>query len=141
MCGAGAGVCDARPGGVKELVPATNRALAEEERGVWTCSKPGGYWFANTEQTLVQLAARIQEAAEREGRLAREREDFACRCYGNGQVSVLQQASHDAEQLVDDLRRQRQGVEEESERRSTELSKSTSWYFVSRKSWPQWTLT
>ena len=37
-------------------------------------------------------------------------------------VRRLQQACHDAEQLVADLRRQQQGVEEESERLSAELA-------------------
>ena len=68
------------------------------------------------------MAARIQEATDREARLAREREDFRLQhVTAADKRQALQQACHDAEQLVADLRRQRQGVEEESERVSAEL--------------------
>jgi chromosome segregation protein len=106
---------------MKELVQQRTAALAEEERGRLDMLNLA-VLVANTEQTLLQLAARIQEAAEREGRLAREREDFRLQhVTATDKCQVLQQASHDAEQLVDDLRRQRQGVEEESERVSAKL--------------------
>jgi chromosome segregation protein len=69
------------------------------------------------------LAARIQEATDREGRLAREREDFRLQhVTATDKRQAIQQACHDAEQLVADLRRQQQGVEEENERLSTELA-------------------
>ena len=107
---------------MKELVQQRTAALAEEERGRLDVLNLA-VLVANTEQTLVQLAARIQEAADREGRLAREREGF---CLQHVTVTdkhqALQQASHDAERLVADLRRQQQGVEQESERVSAELA-------------------
>ncbi len=106
---------------MKELVQQRTAALAEEERGRQDILNLA-VLVANTEQTLVQLAARIQEAADREARLAREREDFRLQhVTATDKRQALQQASHDAEQLVADLRRQRQGVEEESERLSSEL--------------------
>ena len=109
-------------GEMKELVQQRTTALAEEERGRLDVLNLA-VLVANTEQTLVQLAARIQEAADREGRLAREREGF---CLQHVTVTdkhqALQQASLDAERLVTDLRRQQHGVEQESERVSAELA-------------------
>ena len=107
---------------MKELVQQRTAALAEEERGRQDVLNLA-VLVANTEQALVQLAARIQEAADREGRLAREREDFRLQhVTATDKRQMLQQASHDAEGLVADLRRQQQGIEEESERRSAELA-------------------
>ncbi len=107
---------------MKELVQQRTAALAEEERGRLDVLNLA-VLVGNTEQTLVQLAARIQEAADREGRLAREREDFRLRhVSATDKRQALQQASHDTEQLVVDLRRQQQGVEEGSGRLSTELA-------------------
>ena len=106
---------------MKELVQQRTAALAEEERGRLDVLNLT-VLAANTEQTLVQLAARIQEAAGREGRLAREREDVRLQhVTATDKRQALQQACLDAEQLVADLRRQRQGVEEGSERVSAEL--------------------
>jgi len=106
---------------MKELVRQRTAALAEEERGRLDVLNLA-VLVANTEQTLVQLAARIQEAADREGRLAREREDFRLQhVTETDKRQALQQASHDTEQLIDDLRRQREGVEEASGRVSVEL--------------------
>ena len=107
---------------MKELVRQRTAALAEEERGRQDVLNLA-VLVANTEQTLVQLATRIQEAADREGRLACEREDFRLQhVTATDKRQALQQASHDAERLVADLRRQQQGVEDESERRSAELA-------------------
>jgi chromosome segregation protein len=107
---------------MKELVQQRTAALAEEERGRLDVLNLA-VLVANTEQTLVQLAARIQEAADREGRLAREREDFRLQhVTATDKHQALQQASHDAERLVADLRRKQQGVEQESERVSAELA-------------------
>jgi chromosome segregation protein len=107
---------------MKELVQQRTAALAEEERGRRDVLNLA-VLVANTEQTLVQLAARIQEVADREDRLAREREDFRLQqVTATDQRQALQQASHDAERLVADLRRRQQGVEEESERVSAELA-------------------
>jgi chromosome segregation protein len=101
---------------MKELVQQRTAALAEEERGRLDILNLA-VLVANTEQTLVQLAARIQEAADREGRLAREREDFRLQhVTATDKRQALQQASREMEQLVADLRRQQQGVEEGSER-------------------------
>jgi len=106
---------------MKELVHQRTSALAEEERGRLDVLNLA-VLVANTEQTLVQLTARIREAADREGRLTREREDFRLQhVTATDKRQALQQACHDAEQLVGELRRQRQGVDEESERVSAEL--------------------
>ena len=106
---------------MKELVRQRTAALAEEERGRLDVLNLA-VLVANTEQTLVQLAARIQETADRESRLAREREDFHLQ-HGTAmdKRQALQQACHDAEQLVADLRLQHQNVEQENERVSAGL--------------------
>ena len=105
---------------MKELVQQRTAALAEEERGRLDVLNLA-VLVANTEQTLVQLAARIQEAADREDRLAREREDFRLQHVSAADKrQAFQQASRDAERSVADLRRQQQAVEEESERLSSE---------------------
>ena len=107
---------------MKGLLQQRSAALAEEERGRQDVLNLA-VLVANTEQTLVQLAARIQEAADRESRLASEREDFHLQhVTATDKRQALQQASHGAEQLVADLRRQQQAVEEESERLSAELA-------------------
>src|SRR5262245_60760859 len=107
---------------MKESVQRRTTALAEEERGRRDVLDLA-VLVANTEQTLVQLAARIQEATDREGRLAREREGFQRQqVTTTAKRQELQQACHGVEQLVTELRRQQQGVEEESERVSAELA-------------------
>ncbi len=107
---------------MKELVQQRTAALAEEDRGRQDVLNLT-VLVANTEQTLMQLAARIQEAADREDRMTREREDIrAQHVTAMDKRQALQQASRDAEQLVAELRRKQQGVEEESERLSAELS-------------------
>ena len=107
---------------MKELGHQRSAVLAEEERGRQDVLNLA-ILAANTEQTLVQLAARIQEAADREGRLASEREDFRLQHEtATDKRQALRQASHDAEQLVSSLRLQRQAVEEENERLSGELA-------------------
>jgi chromosome segregation protein len=107
---------------MKELVQQRTAALAEEERGRRDVLNLA-VLVGNTEQTLAQLAARIQEAAAREDRLVREREDVRQQHLAATDTRQgLQQACHEAEQLVVDLRRQQQGVEEESERVSAELA-------------------
>ncbi|HWR82919.1 MAG TPA: AAA family ATPase, partial [Candidatus Deferrimicrobium sp.] len=60
---------------MKELARQRTAALTEEERGRRDVLNLA-VLVANTEQTLVQLAARIQEAADRDTRLAHEREDL-----------------------------------------------------------------
>jgi chromosome segregation protein len=107
---------------MKELAQQRTATLAEEERGRRDVLNLA-VLVANTEQTLVQLAARIQEAADREGLLAREREDVRLQhVTATDTHQMLQQSSHDAERLVADLRRRQQGVEEESDRLSVELA-------------------
>ena len=107
---------------MKELAQQKAAALAEEERGRRDVLNLA-VLVGNTEQTLVQLAARIQEAAAREDRLVREREDFRLQHLAvTDKRQGLQQACHEAEELVVDLRRQQQGVEEEGERLSAELA-------------------
>ena len=107
---------------MKELVQQRTAALAEEDRGRQDILNLA-VLVANTEQTLMQLATRIKEAADREGLITREREDVrAQHVTAMDKRQALQQASRDAEQLVAELRRKQQGVEEETERLSAELS-------------------
>jgi chromosome segregation protein len=107
---------------MKELVQQRNAALAEEERGRRDVLDLA-VLVANTEQTLVQLATRIQEAAAREGLLARERENFQLQhVTATDKRQGLQQACHEAERLVADLRRQQQEVEEKSGQVAAELA-------------------
>jgi chromosome segregation protein len=107
---------------MKELVHQRAAALAEEERGRLDVLNLA-VLVANAEQTLEQLAARIQEAADREGKLAREREDFQLQhVTATDKRQAFQQAFHETEQSIIDLRRRQQGVEEESGHVSAELA-------------------
>ena len=107
---------------MKELVQQRTAALAEEERARRDVLDLA-VLVANTEQTLVQLAARIQEAVDREGRLGREREDFQLQhVTATEKRQELRQACLEVEQLVTELRQQQQGVEEKSEHVSAELA-------------------
>ena len=107
---------------MKELVQQRTAALAEEERGRVDVLNLA-VLVANTEQSLTQLTARIREAEDREGRSAREREDFHQQHVSASDArQALQLAFQEAEQLVGDLRRQQQGIEEEIERTSAELA-------------------
>ena len=107
---------------MKELVQQRTAAFAEEERGRLDVLNLA-VLVANTEQTLVQLTARIREAEDREDRSAREREDFRLQHVTTSDTrQALQQASQEAERLVTDLRRQRRGIEEEIDRASAELA-------------------
>jgi len=120
---------------MKELVQQRTATLAEEERGRLDVLNLA-VLVANTQQTLVQLAARIQEAADREGRLAREREGFRLQHVTvTDKHQALQQASLDAERLVADLRRQQHGVEQESERMSAELAEVDQLVFRQSEEW------
>jgi chromosome segregation protein len=107
---------------MKELVQQRTAALAEEDRGRQDVLNLA-VLVANAEQTLMQLATRIEEAADREDRMIREQEDVRVQhVTAMDKRQTLQQASRDAEQLVTELRRKQLGVEEESERLSAELS-------------------
>ena len=107
---------------MKELVQQRTTTLAEEERGRGDVLGLA-VLVANTEQALVQLATRIQEAAAREDRSARERENFQLQhVTATDKRQGLQQACHDAERLVADLRLQQQEVEEKSGQVSVELA-------------------
>lgn len=106
---------------MKELVRQRTTALAEEERGRRDVLNLA-VLVSNAEQTLVQLAARIQEAQDRDARLAREREDFRLQHVTTADKrQALQQACQEAEQSITDLRRQKQGVEEQGEGVAAEL--------------------
>ena len=109
---------------MKELVQRKTAALAEEERGRRDVLDLA-VLVANTEQALVQLSARIQESADREGRLLREQEDVQRQhVTATDTCQALQHTCHDAERLVADLQRQRQEVEAESDRLSGELTET-----------------
>jgi len=106
---------------MRELVQQRTATLAEEERGRRDVLNLA-VLVANTEQTLVQLIARIQETTDREVRLAREREEFRLQhLTTSDKRQALQQACTEAEQLVAGLRLQRQTIEEEHERVAAEL--------------------
>ncbi|MDH4187381.1 MAG: AAA family ATPase, partial [Nitrospira sp.] len=106
---------------MKELVQQRSAVLAEEERGRRDVLNLA-VSVANTEQALVQLAARIQEATAREARLAREQEDFHLQhATATEKRQALQQACEETERLVAGLRDQKQGVEEAHERVAAEL--------------------
>ncbi|GBL39310.1 chromosome partition protein Smc [Nitrospirota bacterium] len=108
-------------GEMKKLVEQRTAVLAEEERGRRDALNLA-VLVANTEQALVQLATRIQEATDREARLIREQEDFRSQhVTAADKRQTLQQDCQAAEQLVADLRRQRQAVEESSEHVEAEL--------------------
>jgi len=107
---------------MKELVHQRAAALAEEERGRLDVLNLA-VLVANAEQTLEQLAARIQEAADREGKLVREREEFQLQhVAATDKRQAFQQAFHETEQSIIDLRRRLQGVEEGSGHVSAELA-------------------
>ncbi len=106
---------------LKELVQQRTAVLAEEERGRRDVLNLA-VLVANTEQTLVQLATRIQEATDCEARLAREQEDLRVQhLTAVDKRQTLQQVCREAAQLVADLGRQREAVEKSSEHVAVEL--------------------
>ncbi len=107
---------------MKGLVHQRAAALQEEERGR-TDVLNLAVLVANTEQSLSQLTLRAQEVTERDGRLAREREEIQSQHdAAMDRRQTLQQACQAAEHIVAGLRRQQQQVEQKSEEVTTGLA-------------------
>jgi len=97
---------------MKALLQQRAAALQEEERGR-TDVLNLAVLVANAEQNLVQLNARTEEVAARDGRLAREREDIQSQHdTALDKQQQLQEACQAAEQIVLDLRRRHQETEQ-----------------------------
>ncbi|HEX8750590.1 MAG TPA: hypothetical protein VF732_05695, partial [Nitrospira sp.] len=100
---------------MKALVHQRTAALQEEERGR-TDVLNLAVLVANTEQSLSQLTVRVQEVTERDGRVAREREEIQSQHdTAMDRRQTLHQACQAAERIVADLRRQQEQVELKSE--------------------------
>jgi chromosome segregation protein len=107
---------------MKGLVHQRAAALQEEERGRMDVLNLA-VLVANTEQSLSQLTLRAQEVSERDGRLAREREEIqAQHDAAMDKRQALHQACQAAEQIAADLRRQQQQIEESSEKTGSGLT-------------------
>lgn len=107
---------------MKELVKQRAAAVQEEERGRLDVLNLA-VLVANTEQNLSQLALRIQEVTQRDGRLAREREEMQTQHDATmDRREALQRECLQSEQIVVDLRQQQQQVEENSEAIVVELA-------------------
>jgi len=96
-------------------------ALQEEERGrrdVFNLA----VLVANTEQSLSQLALRVEELSARDGRLVREREE--CQAQHDATIDkrqALQRACCEVDAAVSEGRRTQQELEQESERTAAAL--------------------
>ncbi len=106
---------------MKALLHQRAAAVQEEERGRLDVLNLA-VLVANTEQSLSQLAARVEEIAARDLRLAREREAFQSqRSAAEGKRQELIAACQEAEERVGQLRAHRQDVEQSAERSGREL--------------------
>ena len=106
---------------MKALLHQRAAAMQEEERGRLDVLNLA-VLVANTEQSLSQLAARVEEIAARDLRLAREREEFqAQRAAAEGKRQELISACQEAEETVGQLRTRRQDIERAAERAGREL--------------------
>jgi len=107
---------------MKGVVHQRAAALQEEERGRMDVLNLA-VLVANTEQSLSQLTLRGQEVSERDGRLAREREEIQSQHdAAMDKRQALHQACQAAEQIAADLRRQQQQIEERSEKAASGLT-------------------
>lgn len=107
---------------MKALLHQRTAAAAEEERGRLDVLNLA-VLVANTEQNLIQLAARIAEVTERDSRLAHEQEEFRAQHHAaTDKKQALRQACADAAQSVVELRRQQQETDESAERLAGELA-------------------
>jgi chromosome segregation protein len=106
---------------MKGLVQKRAAALQEEERGRLDVLNLA-VLVANTEQRLSQLAMRVQEISERDGRVTREREEIQAQHDATiDKQQTLQRDCQEAERVVTDLRQQQQQIEERAERVAGEL--------------------
>ncbi|HEY7533876.1 MAG TPA: chromosome segregation protein SMC, partial [Nitrospiraceae bacterium] len=107
---------------MKALLHQRGATLAEEERGRVDVLNLA-VLVANTEQSLSQLTSRMQEAADRNERMMRERMETE-----NQQAALLAQrqelqlACRATEQSVEGLRQQHRGMLEENERTTADLA-------------------
>ncbi len=100
---------------MKGLMQQRAAAVQEEERGRLDVLNLA-VLVANTEQSLAQLTLRVQEVSERDGRVAREREEIQSQHDAAlAKRQMLQDACQEAEQVVADLRQQQRQVEQKSE--------------------------
>jgi chromosome segregation protein len=107
---------------LKALLHQRAATLAEEERGRVDVLNLA-VLVANTEQSLIQLAARMQDAAERDGRLVRERGEVETQqTVARDKQEQLQAACRGAEQLVETLRQRHQQVLEQGDQSAEELA-------------------
>jgi chromosome segregation protein len=111
----------ARDRDLKTLLHQRATTLAEEERGRVDVLNLA-VLVANTEQSLIQLAARLQDAAERDGRLVREQGEVETQqAVATDKHRQLQGACRDAEQLVETLRQRHQQVMDQGDHVAEEL--------------------
>jgi chromosome segregation protein len=107
---------------MKSLLQQRSGTLAEEERGRLDVLNLA-VLVANTEQSLIQLTARMQDAVDHDGRLVRERgETEAQQAVARDRHHQLQGACREAEQLVEVLRQRHQHVVEQGDRVAEDLA-------------------
>lgn len=100
---------------MKALLHQRVMALQEEERGRLDVLNLA-VLVANTEQSLSQLASRMQEVSERDGLLARERAEIQAQHDATMEKRhALELACREAEQAVADLRGREERVDQRSE--------------------------
>jgi chromosome segregation protein len=106
---------------MERLLHQRGAAVAEEERGRGDVLQLA-VLVANTEQGITQLAARMQELAERGSRLTADQADLqAQRASAVGRHDVLRQEYGEADRLVTSLRTQQAGVQEDAFRVAGEI--------------------
>ncbi len=107
---------------MKALLHQRTAAVAEEERGRVDVLNLA-VLVANTEQSLMQLAARVQDVTERDGRLGRERGEAEIQqTAAKNKQQQLHTACRAAVQSVEDLRQRHQQVVEQGDRVAEELA-------------------
>lgn len=107
---------------MKTLVNQRAGAVQEEERGRLDVLNLA-VLVGNTEQSLSQLAMRIEEISQRETRLVREQEEFLAQHEAaTDKRRTLLQSCQEAEHRVSDLRGRQQSVEQAAERAALELA-------------------
>jgi chromosome segregation protein len=107
---------------MKSLFHQRSGTLAEEERGRLDVLNLA-VLVANTEQSLIQLTARIQDAIDHDGRLVMERgETEAQQAMARDRHHQLQADCREAEQLVEVLRQRHQQVVEQGDRVAEDLT-------------------
>ncbi len=106
---------------MKTLLHQRAVAIQEEERGRLDVLNLA-VLVANTEQSLAQMASRVQEISARDSRLALEREEYQAQHEtAEARCRELTEACRKAEASVGDLRRRQQEVERAAEQSGGEL--------------------